>query len=88
MSTYDSSLPLVFPYVAIVTEHEAITLSRILTSKDDRHDHGSSFAITSDAYIYPRGRHMRRLWLSAASAVRVRRVDSSIPVRQSYEEGE
>lgn len=88
MTSYDNHLPPVFPYGALVTEEEARNISRLLSSSETRYDHGSSFAVTSDAYILPGGKHMRRLWLSAASNVRVRRAYPHIEIRPSYDEGE
>lgn len=63
MSTYSSTLPLVFPYVSILTHHEAREAVRALMDKD-RIDvpQGSSFALTVDLW---NGKW--KLWLSETS---------------------
>lgn len=74
MSTYQSTLPLVFRYLAVWDEEDVRIAVDMLLKEDDSVPAGSSFAVTSDAYMFGGDRWHRRLWLSEVSYRRL--VDS------------
>jgi hypothetical protein len=72
--TYDSTLPMVFPFKAEVTVMQAHSIASMLIERDQpmsdgiQPPAGSSFAITANLYDYDK----RIMWLSHVSYDRVR----------------
>jgi hypothetical protein len=66
MNVYDHFLSQSFPHCLLISRFRAPRVAELLTSADQQHVNGSSFAVTADA-----DRDTVKLWLSSASLNRL-----------------
>lgn len=71
MSTYQNTLPMVFSYWALWNKDDVQRAVDMLLREDYSIPAGSSFAVTSDTYMYGGTKNDRRLWLSEVSYRRI-----------------